>query len=63
MTHIQASQTTFALGNQSPIDWVLKMNGPFLIRFAGDPKDISSLNLEEDTDKFFQSLDLQARIQ
>ena len=63
MTSIYASQTTKASGDQSPTGWVLEMNRPSLIRFPHDPKDISSLNLEEDTEKFFQTIDLQARIQ
>ena len=63
MTHIQASQTNIAFGHAAPIDWLLKMNRPFLIRLPHDPKNISSLNLEEDSDRFFHTIDLQARIQ
>ena len=39
------------------------MNRPSLIRFPHDPKDIASLNLEEDSGMIFRSIELQAQLQ
>ena len=64
MTRIQFSRIKpNPIKHLSPADWVLELNRPSLIRFPHDPKDIMSLNLEEDSSIFFRSIELQAHLQ
>ena len=60
MKYIRSAENkTNPRGQYTSDDWVLKQIGSFQGLVPYDPKDISSLNLEENSDRFFELIETQ----